>query len=164
MKNILKNNIPRIMNTYYYGLLPVNSTHILQGYYTDTGAIIRLPQCQGSNVVGYGGMYPEHYSDAIMSAMASQITGVSIVCSIICSGADNRKPQSSASLVFMMGIHQWQVYSPHKGPVTRKYSIWWRHHDATTTRWSTTEPCVYFVGYNVGVKSMYKLPRTQPPM
>ena len=32
-----------------------------------------------------------YYNDAIMSAMASQITGVSIVCSIICSGADKRK-------------------------------------------------------------------------
>ena len=29
-----------------------------------------------------------HYNDVIMSAMASQITGVSIVCSDVCSGAD----------------------------------------------------------------------------
>ena len=26
-----------------------NFTHILQGYFTDTGAFIQLPQCQGSN-------------------------------------------------------------------------------------------------------------------
>ena len=45
------------------------------------------------------------YSYVIMSAMASQITGVSIVCWIICSGADERKYQSSASLAFVMGIH-----------------------------------------------------------
>ena len=38
-----------------------------------------------------------HYSDVIMSAMASQITGASIVCSTICSGVD-KKHQSSASL------------------------------------------------------------------
>ena len=31
-----------------------------------------------------------------MTAMASQITGVSIVCSTVCSGADQRKQQSSA--------------------------------------------------------------------
>ena len=42
-----------------------------------------------------------HYSDVIMSAMASQITGVSIVCSAVCSGADQRKYQSSASLAFV---------------------------------------------------------------
>ena len=40
----------------------------------------------------------------MMSASASQITGVSIVCSIICSGADQRKHQSSASLASMTGL------------------------------------------------------------
>ena len=55
-----------------------------------------------------------------MSAMASQITGVSMVCSTVCSGADQRKHQSSASLAFMRGIHRWPMNSPHKGPVTRK--------------------------------------------
>ena len=52
--------------------------------------------------------------------MASQITGVPIVCSIVCSGADQRKHQSSASLAFVMGIHWWLVDSPHKWPLTRK--------------------------------------------
>ena len=46
-----------------------------------------------------------HYSDVIMSTMASRITGVSIVCSAVCSGADQRKPQSSASLAFVKEIH-----------------------------------------------------------
>ena len=49
-----------------------------------------------------------------------KITGVSIVYSTFCSGADQRKHQSSASLAFVRGIHQWLVNSPHKGPVTRK--------------------------------------------
>ena len=31
-----------------------------------------------------------NYSDVIMSVMASQITGVSIVCLTICSGADKK--------------------------------------------------------------------------
>ena len=44
---------------------------------------------------------PTQYSDIIMSAMASQITGVSIVCSTVCSGADQRKHQSSASLALV---------------------------------------------------------------
>ena len=55
-----------------------------------------------------------------MSTMASRITGVSIVCSTICSVADQRKHQSSASLAFVRGIHRWPADSPHKGPVTRK--------------------------------------------
>ena len=39
-----------------------------------------------------------YYNDVIMSAMASQITGV---YSMVCSGAD-KKYQSSASLAFVM--------------------------------------------------------------
>ena len=61
-----------------------------------------------------------HYGDAIMGAMASQITSLIIVYSTVYSGADQRKHQSSASLAFMLGIHRWPVNSPHKWPVTRK--------------------------------------------
>ena len=62
----------------------------------------------------------KHYSDVIMSMIASQITGVSIVYSTVCSDADQRKHQGSASLAFVRGIHRWPVNSPHKWPVTRK--------------------------------------------
>ena len=55
-----------------------------------------------------------YYSDVIMSPMAYQIARVPIVCSIVCSAADQRKYQNSASLAFVRGIR------PHKGPVTRK--------------------------------------------
>ena len=61
-----------------------------------------------------------HYSDFIMSTMASQITSFTIVHSTVYSGEDQRKHQSSASLAFVRGIHRWPVNSPHKGPVTRK--------------------------------------------
>ena len=61
-----------------------------------------------------------HYSDGIMSAMASQITSITIVYSIAYSGAHQRKHRRSASLAFMTGIHRWPVNSPHKRPVTRK--------------------------------------------
>ena len=67
-----------------------------------------------------------------------QITGVSIVYSTVCSDADQRKHQSSASLAFVRGIHRWPVNSPHKWPVTRKMGpfddviMYWRgskkHH------------------------------------
>ena len=55
-----------------------------------------------------------------MSAMASQITGVSIAYSAFCSDGNQRKRQSSASLAFVRGNHRWPVNSPHKGPVMRK--------------------------------------------
>ena len=60
------------------------------------------------------------YSDVIMSAMATQITGVSTVSSVVCSGAHQREHESSALLPSVRGIHRWPVDSPHKGPVTRK--------------------------------------------
>ena len=56
-----------------------------------------------------------------MSAMAYLITGVSIVCLIVGSGADKKRYQSPASLGFLRGIPEdrW-INSPHKRPVTRK--------------------------------------------
>ena len=61
-----------------------------------------------------------HYGDVIMDAIASQITSLTIVYSIVYSDADQRKHQSSASLAFVRGIHRGPVNSPHKWPVTRK--------------------------------------------
>ena len=61
-----------------------------------------------------------HYNDVIMRLIASQITSLTIVCSIVYSDADQRKHQSSASLAFVRGIQRGPVNSPHKGPATRK--------------------------------------------
>ena len=55
-----------------------------------------------------------------MRTMASQITSLTIVYSTVYSDADQRKHQSSASLVLVRGIHWGPVNSPHKWPVTRK--------------------------------------------
>ena len=60
-----------------------------------------------------------HYNDVTMGAIASQITSLTIVYSIVYSDADQRKHQSSASLAFVRGIHRGPVNSPHKWPVTR---------------------------------------------
>ena len=75
---------------------------------------------RGSGWGGWGDPLKNHHSDVIMSTMASQIIAVSIVCQSACSGANQRKQQSSASLAFMKGIHHWPVNSPRKGPATRK--------------------------------------------
>ena len=55
-----------------------------------------------------------------MGAIASQITSLTIVYSIVYSDADQRKQQSSASQAFVRGIHRGPVNSPHKWPVTGK--------------------------------------------
>ena len=62
------------------------------------------------------GISQYHYSDVIMSTMASQTISLTIVYL----GTDQRKHQSPASLAFVMGIHRWPVNSPRKGPVTRE--------------------------------------------
>ena len=65
----------------------------------------------------------------VFSAIHSSFIGerkfhssLTIVYSTIYSGAEQRKYQTSTSLAFVGGIHQWPVNSPHKGPVTRKMS------------------------------------------
>ena len=65
-------------------------------------------------------IYHYHYNEVIMSMMASQITGLTIVCSTVYSGADQRKHQSSASLAFVQGFHRWLVNSLHKWSVMQK--------------------------------------------
>ena len=77
-----------------------------------------------------------HYSDVIMRSMPTQITCVSIVWSTVCSGADQRKHQSAASLAFARGIHRSPVDSPHKGPVTWKMLPF---DDAIMQRWMCVE-------------------------
>ena len=61
-----------------------------------------------------------HYDDVTMSAIASQITSLTIVYSTVYPGADQSKHQSFTSLAFVWGIHRGPVNSPHKWPVTRK--------------------------------------------
>ena len=47
-----------------------------------------------------------HYSDVIMTMIASQITSLTVVYSTVYSDTDQRKHQSSASLAFVRGIHR----------------------------------------------------------
>ena len=61
-----------------------------------------------------------HYDDVIMTMLASQITSLAVVYSIVYSGVNQRKHQSSASLAFVREIHRGPVNFPHKWPVTRK--------------------------------------------
>ena len=68
-----------------------------------------------------------HYTDVIMSTMASQVTSLTIVYSTVYWAADQRKHQSSASLAFVRGIHRSPVNSLHKRPVTCKmFADEWR--------------------------------------
>ena len=78
-----------------------------------------------------------HYSDVIMSVIASQITSLTIVYLTVNSGADQRKHQSSASVAYVWGIagDRWQRASN-----AENVSIWWRHHGSLIT-WSRLLQC-----------------------
>ena len=112
---------------------------------------------------GYIAIFNEvgnHYNDGIMGAMVSQITSLLIVYSIVYSGTDQRKYQSSTSLTFVRGIHRWPVNSPHKWPLTRKMFpfdnvimrskqrvtfftmiiAWWLYHYSSVKNWDYL-PC-----------------------
>ena len=75
-------------------------------------------------------LHPCHYSDVIMSTIASQITGVLIVCSTVWSGADQRKHQSSASLAFVRGNPPVTCGLPSQmANNAENVYIWWRHRE-----------------------------------
>ena len=86
--------------------------------------------------------YPFHYDDVIMTMLASQITSLPVVCSIVYSDVNQRKHQSSASLAFVREIHRGPVNFPHKWPVTRKLFpfddviMLRRYHETNACVWS----------------------------
>ena len=87
--------------------------------HTDLLTTTHSKSIEGS-VTAFSRVVPlNYYSDVIINVMASQITGVSIVYSTVCSGVNQIKHQNFASLA-LMWIHRWPVNSQHKGPVTRK--------------------------------------------
>ena len=96
----------------------------------------------------------DHYIDAIMGAMASQITSLTIAYLTVCSGTHQRKDQNSASLAFGWGIRRWPVNSPHKWPVTRKMFpfddviMQWTHWPLGDATWQYIFKYVIFKHYN----------------
>ena len=98
---------------------------------------------KGVSISYYQDVMLSHYCDVIMDAMASQITSLTIVYSIVHSGADQRKHQSSASLAFVRGLHRWPVNSPHKWPVTRKC------FHVMTSSWIYGSNCIQYTWRNM---------------
>ena len=82
-----------------------------------------------------------HYDDVIMSAIASQITSLTVVYSTVYWGADQCKHQSSALLAFVWGIHRDRWIPRTKGQLrgkcfhlmTSSWDCLWHHHYGLTT-------------------------------
>ena len=85
-----------------------------------------------------------HYSDVIMYTMSSQITGVSIGYSTICSGADQRKYHITDLCEGNLPV---TGEVPAQGASNAEnISIWWRHH-----------ACEEWVGYIILSFSVWEM-------
>ena len=72
-----------------------------------------------------------HYNDVIVSAMASQITSLTIIYSTFHSRRSSKKTSNLRVTGFCVGNSPVILNSPHKGPVTRKCFhlmtlSWWK--------------------------------------
>ena len=93
-----------------------------------------------------------HYKDVIISTMASQnqITGASVVCTNVCSSADQRKHRSSVSLAFLRENQRWPGDSPLKGPLTRIF------FHLMTSAWPHRHACHNSIRYIVSLCITYQ--------
>ena len=72
--------------------------------------------------------YLGHYSDVIKSVRASQIIGVSIVCSAVCSDVVKNKTPKLRITGLCEGNPPWTVGFPsQRASNADNVSIWWRH-------------------------------------
>ena len=105
------------------------------------------PSCVWNNVFihhdGCDGLikqsWKSHYTNVIMSAMASQITSITIVYSTIYSGADQRKHQS-----FCEGNSPMTSEFPsQRASSAENVSIWWRYHEVRGCQTYPIVSCEY---------------------
>ena len=97
---------------------------MIDGYSCDWNGIVFVPKHVALTAnTGATDLVLFHTNEVIISAMATQITGVSNICWTVCSSVDQRKCQISASLAFVRGIHWWSVNSPCK--ILNALTCWW---------------------------------------
>ena len=75
-----------------------------------------------------------HYRDVIMSAMASQITGVPIVYSAVCSGRSKKTSKLRVTGLCKGNSPVTDEFHAQRASNTKNVSIWWRHHDIWSVR------------------------------
>ena len=111
---------------------------------------------EGNNGVVYRALMAHcvlhHYTDVIMSAMASQITSLTIDYSTLCS----RRRSKKTSKLRVTGLWEGNSLVTGEFPAQRtsnveKVSIWWRHHDeagfpASMITLSHVKPCHFLNG------------------
>ena len=87
-----------------------------------------------------------------MGVIASQITSLTIVYSVVYSGADQRKQQSSASLAFVRGFTVTGEFPAQMAGNAENVSIWWRHHEGSML-WSDLPDILKILAHSVYSKA-----------
>ena len=104
-----------------------------------------------------------------MTMLASQITSLTVVYSIVYSGVNQRTHQSSASLAFVREIHRGPVNFPHKWPVARKVFpfddviMYIFVLDGAESAWGTWVSCssgcqffcLYFISQRIHIRKVF---------
>ena len=88
----------------------------------------------------FGG-FPLHYSDVIMSVMASKLTGLSTVFSTVCSGV-RRSKKTSKLRVTGLCVGNSSV-TAQRASNAENVSIWWRHHGWYSFKVYSSVCCFY---------------------
>ena len=109
-----------------------------------------------------------HYSDVMMSVMAFQITSVSIVCSAVCSGADQAKHQSSRHWPLWGESTGDRWFPSQRASNTENVSIWWCYfkskssypganelicHNGAELDWNRANSCPFPVHHGDAVRA-----------
>ena len=94
------------------------------------------------------------YSDVMMSTMAIQITGVSIVCSSVCPGADTKIKAPGHWPLWGESIGD-RCFPSQRASNAEIVSIWWRHVVGT---FHTTDVAHNSFNHIKPIDSQYRVP------
>ena len=129
-----------------------------------------LSQCWPRSMSPCGVTIPQavkfhpHYSHVIMSAMASQITAVTIVYSIVCWGADKKTSKLRVAGLCEGNSPVTSKFSSQRASNAENVSIWWRHHeiDLLLMEWTGMYPITFltscFFLNLVGFNQLFVIP------
>ena len=123
--------IQEIYNTFYYG-----SCLIFKWAYPVLFVWL-LSTWVNMAVAGQTTTY--HYDDVVTGAMVSQITSLTIVYSIVYSGIDQRKHQSSITGLCAGNSPGTGEFPAERASYAENVSIWWRHH----VEWKHPNICLW---------------------
>ena len=123
--------VTRVLLCHAAMFIESNSSVLLLWYWGN--CTVSWPTANEITLTDFGTNFSDNQSLCWCHDGCDGVTSITIVYSTVYSCENQRKHQSSASLVFVRGIH--------RGPVSNaeNVSIWWRHH--VIKRSNTSQRC-----------------------